>query len=121
MSEKFNFTEHTHDWVGHAFLIASAHRHLDDEFYEDYQKRCQNDNPGVDIELTFNGFPMKFTAIVERLKQCFEEAVEERAVELLKERAGDLYVCLDDFKEKLNDYVVEQAKAMFPKVRMRED
>lgn len=73
-----------------------AKHHLIDQMQFDEDKL-------VDVQLIVGGVELDFTNVLHRMVELYDKAVTEKAQELLSDKYGDLFIELDDIRERIKE------------------
>lgn len=95
----FNDKETANGWLYWMFLALVAGKDLRGWVVPKEGSQPNQDN-SVTIGMTLNGKPVKFSKVVERLRDSFDDAVEKRAKGIVSETFEN---SLDDFREKMKE------------------
>lgn len=106
MPEQFVYSEDRSDPVSWAFIETLVG--IDKRFFEELT--TVNDKKFIAIELKFNGHEASFSQIIKQFSVNFNSIVEERAKEMLNERAAELVSKMQD----LNETLKREVDRLFP-------
>jgi len=82
MAETIDFIPHEHDFIGWALceLVGKKHREI----------LTPESKAVFQVEVKLNGVEVSFTEMCKLLEENYDRAVKEKALELLKDRLGDV-------------------------------
>lgn len=103
MSEKFEYSFDMEDVVSRAFLISIVGLSK-----ENQDKVLQDSDGFYDVSLTINGVECSFTNIITRFADAYQDCVEEKALQILKERIGDAEEKMQNIINEARDKMKEQ-------------
>lgn len=103
--------------VGTMFLTS-----IQDEMPAEFWKDINAEN--IKISMTINGYKVSFLQIIEKLTKCYDEVTQEKAANLLKDKASVL--CeklqkLERFAEEVEQQVKREIHTLFPLTITDED
>jgi hypothetical protein len=85
------------------WLSAAILNMISDKFAEIIPEGAEKQ---IEIEIKFNGVEVSFTDFIDRLAKSYDESVKRAALNLLKEKLGDL----TDVVYKIEQYATDTAK-----------
>jgi DNA-directed RNA polymerase specialized sigma subunit len=110
---KIKITDHLHgteDIVGYAFIVAMCSYEEDNPCCKIEDSPYHSEDGVFDVQLLINGTEVPFDAVLQAYKSQFNRMLNERAQELLLEKAQNI----SDLLYKVECNLKEAANELFP-------
>ena len=62
-----------------------------------------NEDKTIEVHFTVGGVELDFNNVANRIEELFDKAVADKAKELLNEKYADLFIEIDDIRERIRE------------------